>query len=416
MKTVLKIIYEGIAQALSQLRGTKLRSFLSLMGISIGIFSIIGVLSAVDSLEDNVRGSLEKLGNDIVYIEKWPWADVSDSWWTYLKRPNPSYDDYEVVKARANTAQLTSYHVFIGMRTVKYKSSSVERTALIGASSAFDQMFSMEFEAGRYFSPSEYHYGSNQIVIGFKVAEELFGTIDPIGKEIKLQGRKYEVIGVIKKSGNDLLNVLDFDECLLVSYNNARNLANLKSRQIFRSTVAVKAKDNINVDQMKDEVIGLVRSHHRLKPRERQDFSVNQLSMISSFFDSFFNVLNMLGIVIGLFAILVGGVSVANIMFVSVKERTSIIGVKKALGAKRYVILLEFLIEAIILCIIGGLMGLILVFITVNILSNAIDFSLYLSLGNVFWGVSLSILVGVISGLVPAIQASGMDAVNAMRQ
>jgi putative ABC transport system permease protein len=416
MKTIFKIIYEGIAQALSQLRGNKMRSFLSLMGISIGIFSIIGVLSAVDSLEDNVRGSLEKLGNDVIYIKKWPWADVSDEWWTYLKRPNPSHEDFEVVKARTKSAQLASFHVVIGFKTIKYQSSSVDRCVLIGTSLDFEKMFKLEFESGRFFSPSEYYYGSNKILLGFEVAEELFGNIDPIGKQVKLSGRKYEVIGVIKKSGKDLLNPLDFDDCLLVSYNNARGLANLKAKQIFDTSVTVKAAQGVTISQLKDEVKGIMRAHHRLKPKERDDFALNELSMISSIFDSFFGVLNMLGIVIGIFAIIVGGVSVANIMFVSVKERTNIIGVKKALGAKRYVILLEFLIEAIILCVIGGLMGLGLVFVTVTILSSVIDFSLFLSFGNVIAGVILSIIVGVVSGLVPAIQASGMDPVVAMRQ
>ena len=287
MKTIFKIIYEGIAQALSQLRGNKMRSFLSLMGISIGIFSIIGVLSAVDSLEDNVRGSLEKLGNDVIYIKKWPWADISDEWWTYLKRPNPSHEDFEVVKARTKSAQLASFHVVIGFKTIKYQSSSVDRCVLIGSSLDFEKMFKLEFESGRFFSPAEYYYGSNKILLGFEVAEELFGNIDPIGKQVKLSGRKYEVIGVIKKSGKDLLNPLDFDDCLLVSYNNARGLANLKAKQIFDTSVTIKAAEGVTISQLKDEVKGIMRAHHRLKPKERDDFSLNELSMISSIFDKF---------------------------------------------------------------------------------------------------------------------------------
>lgn len=415
MKTILKITYEGIAQALGQLRANKLRSFLSLLGISIGIFSIIGVLSAVDSLEGNVRGSLAKLGNDIIYVKKWPWKDISDEWWTYLKRPNPSHADFKVIDEKSKSAQLSSFHVVIGFKTIKYQSSSVENTVLIGSSLEFAEMFKLEFEKGRYFSPSETYYGAHKIVIGFEVADALFGGIDPVGKEVKLMGRKYEVIGVMKKSGKDLINPLDFDDCIIVSYNNARGLANLKAKQIFDTSVTVKAAEGVSIQQLKDEVRGIMRAHHRLKPRQRDDFSLNELSMISSIFDSFFGVLNGVGWAIGALAILVGGVSVANIMFVSVKERTNIIGVKKALGAKRYVILLEFLIEAIILCIIGGLMGLGLVFLIVNILTQAIEFDFYLSLGNIAMGLSLSIFIGIVSGLIPAIQASGMDAVEAMR-
>lgn len=416
MITLLKIISESVRQAFGQLRANKLRSFLSLLGISIGIFCIIGVLSSVDSLESNVRGSLEKLGNDVVYVKKWPWANTSGDWWKYFRRPNPDHKDYEVVRKKVKNAALTAYHVVVGFKTVKWNSNSVERTILIGSSLSFAEMFKMEFEKGRYFSPSEAHYGSNKIVIGYKVAEELFGAKEPIGRTIKMSGRKYEVIGVIKEAGNDLLNPLDFDDCLIVSYNNARGLANLKARNIFDATVTLKAAEGIPLQQLKDEAKGVLRAHRKLKPKQDDNFSLNELSMISSVFDNIFGVLNMLGIVIGGFAIIVGMVSVANIMFVSVKERTSIIGVKKALGAKNWVVLSEFLIESVILCIIGGLMGLMFVYLIVTILSNVIDFELYLSFSNVAWGLSLSVIVGMFAGLIPAVLASRMDPVEAMRK
>lgn len=415
MGTLLKIIYEAVAQALQQLRANKLRSFLSLLGISIGIFSIIGVLSAVDSLEDNVRGSLEKLGNDVLYVKKWPWADVSGDWWKYIKRPNPSYDDYEVIRDRSKLSALTSFHVVIGFKTLKYESNSVERSILIGATQEFDNMFKVEFARGRYFSPSESHYGSDKVILGYRVAEELFGPIDPIGRQIRLMGRKYEVIGVIAQAGKDLLNPLDFDDVVMVNYTNAKKLANLKARYILDTSLTIKAGEGVDLADLRYELKGLLRAHRRLKPLEEDNFSINELSMISSFFDSFFGVLNMLGIVIGAFALLVGGFSVANIMFVSVKERTGIIGVKKALGAKRFVILLEFLIEAIILCLFGGLMGLLLVHLITTILSRVIDFALYLDFGNIILGLTCSIVVGVISGLVPAMRGANMDPVEAMR-
>jgi putative ABC transport system permease protein len=416
MRTILKIVFEAIAQAFQQLRVNKLRSFLSLLGISIGIFCIIGVLAAVDSLEDNVRGSLEKLGNDIVYVKKWPWADTSGDWWKYLKRPNPDYQDYEVLSKKSRYADLTCYHAVIGFKTVKFQSNSVEQSILIGASMEMVEMFKLDFYKGRYFSPAEYFYGSNKIILGYSVAEELFGTIEPIGKQIKLMGRNYEVIGVIEKAGDDLLNPLNFDETLTVSYTNARNLANMKATQIFDTSVTIKAAKGINLIDLKDEVKGILRSHRRLKPLEEDNFSINELSMVSRLFDNFFSVLNLLGMVIGAFAMLVGGVSVANIMFVSVKERTNIIGIKKALGAKNYFILLEFLIEAIILCLIGGAIGLLLVHIIITILSNAIDFKMYLDMGNVLLGVIVSVIIGVASGFIPALQAARMDPVDAMRQ
>lgn len=414
--TLLKIIWESILQAFEQLVANKLRSFLTLLGISIGIFCIIGVFSAVDSLEDNVRGSLQKLGSDVIYIKKWPWEDVSGNWWDYIKRPNPDHNDYEVLTKKVKSAQLTSFHVVIGFKTIKYKTSSVEQSVLIGSSLNFPKMFEIEFDRGRYFSPSEYHFGSNKIILGAKVAEGLFGTIEPIGKTIKLSGRKFEVIGTIAKAGNDLLNPMDFDDCIIVSYNSARALANLKARQIFDTTVNVKAAKGVKLEDLKDEVTGVLRSHRRLKPKEMDDFSINELSMISKFFDGFFTILSLIGLFIGGFAILVGGFSVANIMFVSVKERTNIIGVKKALGAKNYMILMEFLIESVILCILGGLIGLGLIYIIMEALSNAIEFDLHLSYSNMILGVGVAVGIGIISGIIPAIQAARMDPVEAMRQ
>jgi len=416
MKTLNKIILESIGQALQQLRGNRMRSFLSLLGISIGIFCIIGVLSAVDSLEDNVRGSLEKLGNNIVYIKKWPWADASDDWWNYMKRPNPDHDDYKVVTEKSRYASLTAYHVVVGFKTLKFNSNSVEETILIGASEEFSEMFKLQFAQGRYFSPAEYYYGANKIILGYKVAEGLFGPIDPLGRTIKLSGRSYEVIGIIEKAGDDLINPLDFDDCILVSYPNARGLANLKANQIFDATVTVKASDQVGIGALKDELTGILRAHHRLKPKQEEDFSLNEMSMIASFMDSFFWVLNVLGWMIGGLSMVVGGVSVANIMFVSVKERTNIIGIKKALGARRYMILLEFLIESVILCVIGGLMGLFFVFLITKALTAIIGFDIYLDFGNVMVGIGFSAIIGIIAGFIPALQASRMDPVVAMRQ
>ncbi|MCG8329113.1 MAG: ABC transporter permease [Chitinophagales bacterium] len=413
---LLRILTESISQALQQLNSNRLRSFLSLLGISIGIFCIIGVLSAVDSLEDNVRGSLEKLGSDVIYVKKWPWADMSNEWWKYFRRPQPYYEDYEIIKEKSKTATLASYHAVIGFKTLKFNTSSVEGAVLIGASQEFNQMFNFEFDEGRYFSPSEYHYGGSKMILGYTVAEELFGSIDPIGRTVKMMGKKFEIIGVVEKAGDDLLNPLDFDDTVIVPYTSARRLANLKSNQFFDTSVTVKAAKGRSLQQLKDEVRGILRSHRRLHPREDDTFSLNELSMISNAFDSFFGVLNIVGIMIGLFAMLVGIVSVANIMFVSVKERTNLIGIKKALGAKRLVILLEFLIESIVLCLVGGVIGLGLVAGIISILSSAIDFEMYLSYGNMFLGVVVSVMVGIVSGVIPAMQAARMDPVEAMRK
>lgn len=186
------------------------------------------------------------------------------------------------------------------------------------------------------------------------------------------------------------------------------------NRYIQRS-LAIKADRTVEINELKDEVIGILRSKRKLKPTEENNFAVNILSMLTDLLGQFFSTLNIAGFFIGVFALIVGMFSVANIMFVSVKERTNIIGIKKALGAKRYIILLEFLIEAIILCIIGGLVGLILVFVAMKGISAAAGMYMGLSFSNIMWGVVTSITVGIIAGIIPALQASKMNPVDAIR-
>lgn len=418
MITILKIIKESIAQALMSLRNNKLRSFLSLLGISIGIFCIIGVQSAVDSLEDSVRGSFEKLGSDVLYIAKFPWASGGSQaeFVKWMRRPNPNMDDYKAVDKQLNLAETTCFYMFTGSGTVKYRSSSVDRAMTQGISFEYKDLFELEFEKGRYFSQQEYRYGAPKCFLGHTVAEELFGSIEPVGKQINLKGRKLEVIGVLKKSGKDLIGIMDFDERIFISIEMARKFINFRTNAAFQNSfLAIKAAENIPLSQLKDEVTGVLRAQRRLKPRQDDNFAINELSMMSQAFDIFFSALSKMGWLIGGFAILVGIFSVANIMFVSVKERTNIIGIKKALGAKRYIILLEFLTESIILCIIGGIVGLILVVIVVSILSNTIGFDMYLSSTNMIRGNVLSIVIGVMAGFIPAFQAASMDPVVAIR-
>lgn len=417
MITLLKIINESIRQAFQQLAGNKLRSFLSLLGITIGILCIVGVQSAVDSLEANIRGSFEKLGDDVIYIQKMPWnEDPGENWWKYMRRPNPSYNDYKAIKAKVKTAGLVDYHVFIGSKTIKYRSSSVDRATTVAVTYEFDDLFKVNYDKGRWYTPTEYHYGLNKVVIGHKIAEELFGTLDPIGKKVKLMGHKLEIIGVFEKSGKDIINVMDYDEVIIVAYELAKKIANVKAQNPFFGTaVNVKAAKGSTTEELKDELTWVLRAKRRLKPKEENNFSLNSLSILGGIMDAIFGTMSFAGWLIGIFAIFVGGFSVANIMFVSVKERTKIIGIKKAIGAKRYIILLEFLIESIILCILGGAVGLAMLYGFFKLMEGTTPFDIFLSSGNIILGLSLSIIIGVLSGFIPALQASNMDPVVAIR-
>ncbi len=419
MFPIFKIISESTDQAFQSLKSNKLRSVLSLLGISIGIFCIIGVKSAVDSLENNVRSSLDKLGSDVVYLSKFSWKeDPGDNYLKILRRPSPSYDDFKAIQKKVKSAQMVSMNIFIGLKTIQYKSNSVDRASISAITYDFERMYELDFEKGRYFSQQEFFYGANKTILGHTIAEELFGNIEPIGKEIKLLGRKLEVIGVLEKSGEDLLGVADFDEEVLLSYETGKKIANLKSKNAFGNTnISIKAAESISNEELIGDVTGVVRSSRKLKPKEENNFALNEVSMMGEFLDSFFGVLNVMGLIIGGFAIFVGAFSVANIMFVSVKERTNIIGIKKALGAKRYIILLEFLIESIILCLVGGLMGLLLVFMIVQLITmvDSIAFDIFLSFANILRGVAWAVGIGVVSGIIPAFIAARMDPVVAIR-
>ncbi len=416
MQIYLRVLYESMAQAFQQLKANKLRTFLSLLGVTIGIFCIIGVQSAVNSLQDNVMGSLEKLGDDVVYIQKMPWnEDPGQNYWKYQRRPNPSYEDFESIKAKVKSAGWADYHVYIGTRTLKYRSSSVERAFTVAVTFDFDEIFNVKYEKGRYYTPTEYHYGMNKILIGYEVAQALFGAIEPIGKEVRINGRDFEVIGVFEKSGKDILKVMDFDQAVIISYELAKKIANVKTTDFWGTTVNVKAAPGVSVEKLKDDLTGVLRAERRLKPKESDNFALNSLSLLANLMDQFFGVLNLVGFAIGIFAMIVGMISVANIMFVSVRERTNIIGIKKALGAKRSVILFEFLIESVILCILGGIIGLGLVFLIITALESVMPYPVHLDFKNIAFGLTLSVAVGVISGFIPALRASNMDPVEAIR-
>ena len=418
MVILLKVIYESIGQALDSLTGNKLRTILSLLGITIGIFCIIGVQSAVDSLEDNVREGMSKLGDDVVYVQKFSWMSPPDQWWKYMRRPNVEFQDYEVLRERMKTAAYVTYHYGIGGRTAKWRNNSVEDAYLIAITEDYDRMFKLNFDRGRFFSASEYFYGAPKCILGGEVAQELFGDVDPIGKTISVRGQKMTVIGTLAIEGESLINPLEFDECIIVGYEYATRIANVRpGKKLFVNTgLNVKAEEGIPVADMKDEITGILRAQRRIKPREEDNFSLNELSLLSNALDGFFSILNYIGWVIGGLALIVGGFSVANIMFVSVKERTNIIGIKKALGAKPNIILLEFLIESVILCILGGLLGLGLIYLLLFALENTLPFPIYLSLGNVVFGVVVSVVIGILAGFIPALQASRMDPVEAIRQ
>lgn len=408
------LLKESVIFALHSLNANKLRTFLSLLGITIGIFAIIVVFTIVDSLENNIRKSIQSLGDNVVFVQKWPWTFGPDyPWWKYMNRPVPQYDELFAILKKTKTAEAVAYRIG-ARRMVKHKSNIVENAVITGCSYDYYKIKSFEIPNGRYFSENEVNVGNNVAVIGNNIAEGLFPNIpNPVGQEIKIAGRKAYVIGVFKKEGESMLGN-SMDNQLVIPFHFAKLIIDIKSEN-SDPYIAVKARPGITNAQMIDEMTGIMRGIRLLKPLADDDFALNENNLISKGFEPVFNIIGIAGWIIGGFSILVGGFGIANIMFVSVKERTSMIGIQKSLGAKNYFILMQFLSESVFLALIGGVLGLFLTWLITLAAKGNIDMEISLSQSNIILGITISVLIGIISGFVPAYSASQLDPVEAIR-
>jgi putative ABC transport system permease protein len=412
----IRLFFESFRFAFKALRENLLRTFLSLMGVTVGIFSIIAVLTVVDALHESIQRSFAFLGDKVMYIEKWPYGFGGGeyAWWEFMKRPNPTYDEYEALNGNVQWAEAVSVYDVRGNNTLKYKSNNMTGTDLMGITYNHNQVIEMDIGLGRYFTPQEVSTGRPVVIIGDKVKENLFPNGEvPLGKDIKIKGLKYRIIGVLEKQGENFLPFPSYDEVAIIPFFNLAKLYGSKRRGLSPS-IAVKGRaDDPNLDNLYYELQGRMRAVRRLKPREKDNFALNKTDAIAEFVSATIGALKIAGWVIGSFALLVGGFGIANIMFVSVKERTNIIGIQKSLGAKNYFILFQFLFEALYLSIIGAIAGLALV----SLLSFASTdtFILRLSTFNITVGLVVAMIVGVLAGIIPAFVASRMDPVIAIR-
>lgn len=412
---LIRLIYESLSFAFNSLKANKLRTFLSLLGITIGIFAIISVFTVIDSLERGIRDSLSSLGNNMIYVAKWPWTppegETEYPWWRYMNRPSPTLEETEEIARRANTVESAAF-LFGFSRTVQAGSDNMDNVTIMASSYPIFDVWSLEIDKGRYFTESEMRTGAPVTVIGADIAEELFSGLNPIDRTIKIQGHKFRVIGVYEKKGQDAFGT-SMDKNVHISAVSSMYMVDVRNRDIGQN-ICVKAKGNVDTERFRAELEGIMRTLRRLKPIEENDFALNEVSVISSSLDQFFQVFNMAGAIIGGFSILVGGFGIANIMFVSVKERTKIIGIQKSLGAKRYFILLQFIFEAIVLSLMGGIIGLILIYIGTLIVTYAADFEIVLTSGNIIKGLLISSVIGFIAGFLPARAAARLDPVIAI--
>jgi len=409
----LRLLKEGFLFAINSIIVNKLRTFLSLFGITIGIFSIISVFTVLDWMEKSIRESISTLGENVIYVQKFPWSfDPNLEWWTIIRWPAVSTEDYNAILNRSTRASSACLTVF-QTRQIKYRNNIANDGYLYAVTHEFENIRSFEIEKGRYFSPDESASGKNVVIVGAMVAERLFDNADPVGKEITIGGHRANVIGVFKKEGQGGISDSGMDELNVVPLNFGRNFINMRSRNL-ETSLMIKAREGVSAQELADETTMILRASRRLRPGENSNFSVNRASLLSQGFDSVFAGIKAGGWLIGGFAILVGGFGIANIMFVSVRERTNIIGIQKALGAKRFFILQQFLTESVLLSLIGGILGVILIFIASLVINYLFELNMHLTMGNIILALLISGIIGVVAGYAPAYAASKMNPVDAM--
>lgn len=397
------------------LRNNLLRTFLSLTGVTVGVFAIIAVLTVVDSLEDSIKGSFSFLGDNVINIDKWPYGLGGEyPWWEYLNRPYPDYEEYEFLRDRMENAAAITIYSRRNNTVSKHESNSYDETIIMGVSSGYDGVKEVQIDQGRYFTEQELSTGKNVALLGKTVTDALFPRESPIGKFVKVKGIKFRVVGTMPEEGESFLGFPSNDENIIIPYLAYKGIFYTGGRFSLSSTISVKGfAEDEGLQKLEWEARGLLRGRRGLKPKAEDNFALNRPEAINQAIGATFVVLELAGWFIGLFSMLIGAIGIANIMFVSVKERTSLIGIQKSLGAKTHFILFQFLFEAVFLCLLGGLIGLVLVYGVSFIDLGSLD--LVLTSSNVTLGCSLAVIAGVLSGIIPAWMASRMDPVEAIR-
>lgn len=408
-----RLLKESFAFAINALTNNKLRTLLSLLGVTIGILSIIAVLAAVDSLDRKITKDLSSLDKNTIYLMRFSFGPSDIPQWKREQFPDVTYDEYTTLKNSINNTDQVGYQLFVKRESLKYESKTVSDVNVVPVSNEFIDIGGLEFDMGRFYNESESNSGTAVIVLGSEIAEGLFGQMDPIGKNLRLYGQRFTVIGVLKKQGEGLFGDSN-DTSVYLPVNFLRRLYG-DNNDSMTPVILLKPQKGIDMAAYKADVIQKLRAARGLKAGEIDNFFINVLSGFTDFIDGIIGQMNFVGWIISGFSLLVGGFGIANIMFVSVKERTNLIGIQKSLGAKNHFILFQFLFEAIILSVIGGIIGLIMVWIISIIITNVLDFEFVLSTGNIILGTVLAAIIGLISGILPAISASRLDPVEAIR-
>lgn len=411
-RLVINSFVQSIASAIRNFKANKMRTFLSLLGVCIGIFCISGILTLVDSLEENIQQSFAKLGENVFYIQKNAWGGEQNvSARAMANRPEMSLHDLDMLKRRFKEYEAISYSSWIPGQKLSYRQKEIESVTVTPVNHQYVALYPLEFKMGNFFTDRHDLSGSPVAVIGHDVSEALFPAGDALGRYLEFNGQKLRVVGVLEKEGQGLFN-FSSDNVLYVPQ---RFVARTMKITGFNGSIMIKAPEGRDIESFRYDLLGAMRSIRRLKPAQENNFAINQITSITDRVSSFFDTVSMIGWVIALFSILVGGFGIANIMFVTVQERTRIIGTEKALGAPSSYIMTQFLGEAVMLCVMGGLIGMGGMALIALVINSLGSFTLYLTFGNLMTGLLLSSGIGILSGYIPARRAARLDPIIAIR-
>ena len=409
------MLKESFSFAMNALRTNKLRTLLSLLGVTIGIFSIIAVLAAVDSLDRKIKNDLSTLDKNTMYLTSVCFGPTDIPRWKVEQFPKVTYEEYQYLKSSVNHTENFCFQFFAPRESIKFESKTVSDVNMVPVTSEFVDIQRLEFSEGRFFNESESNSGRAVVVLGYEVAKGLFDESDPINKTVRIYGQRFTVIGVTKKKGDSGIEMGGGnDTSAFIPANFLRRLYGDNNESML-PVIIIKPEKGTDIPELRAEIAQKLRNIRGIKIDEIDNFFVNILSGFTDMIDGILSQMNIIGWIISGFSLLVGGFGIANIMFVSVKERTNLIGIQKSLGAKNKFILFQFLFESVILSVIGGVVGLLLVWIISIVLTNMLEFEFILGFWNVVLGTSLSAFIGLISGILPAISASRLDPVEAIR-
>jgi putative ABC transport system permease protein len=409
---------EAIHIAFRAIGSYKLRSLLTTLGISIGIFAITLVFTLVDSMQFSISKNLSSLGNTVLFVHNWPWKDNSEDWFKYFNRPKVSFADFQRLKGGLNNVEGVSFEAVKRGGIIKFRKLSLENITVRGVTYDYQIIGNYNYAWGRYFTPLEVDAGRNVCILGYGLAQNLFGSQEPIGQVVTFMGKRLQVIGVLEKQGVSLFGESKDNELLIPYLVFARSF-NINQRKIDK-IIAVKAINHELLPRVESEVVGLVRASRGLKPGVEDNFSINKQEALMRELGRLFQYLNIGGVFISAFSLLIGGFGIANIMFVSVKERTKEIGIQKSLGATRRFILLQFLVESVVLCLLGGVIGILLFLLIAGLThwglkASGIGLDVVVSLQSILIGLGIAVFIGIVFGLLPSYQAARLNPVDAIR-